>query len=146
MTEHERIRDLLALAAAGVLAPADDTAVRSHAASCHVCAAELLNLEAIAAELDALPPASAPPGLATRTAARAAEFLAARDQARWERFASLGLSVFGWLLGISFWAALKPVLPGLGLLPWLAATTILSWLTAGVAAVILGSRRAWRIS
>ncbi len=54
MSDHEHVRQLLALSAAGLLDPAEERQVREHARQCAACAASLDEFAALSAALSAL--------------------------------------------------------------------------------------------
>jgi anti-sigma factor RsiW len=134
---------MLPLAAAGALETADAAAVTRHAAACPACAAEVQQLGALTRALASLPGAVAPPALAARTALRAAAAMRAAEERRWELRAALAAALFSWVAGLVFWP-LWAVLAG-GWLPGFLVSTVAVWLTAGVAAALVGRRRvSWR--
>jgi hypothetical protein len=55
MSDHERVRQLLALSAAGLLDAGEERLVREHARQCARCAAKIDDYAALAAGLSALP-------------------------------------------------------------------------------------------
>lgn len=155
MNEHDAIVELLALAAAGVLTPEEERRVREHTARCAECAAELNSWQMLAGELGAAPAPQAPPRLVLQTQARVAAVLRAEADRRWDETVLLVLALLCWTVGLSVWAVWRLVTAGAdGLvafdlsqtLLYLTVSTLLAWLTGGVAAVIAGQRRraAWR--
>ena len=69
MSDHEPVRQLLALSAAGLLDAGEERLVREHARQCAACAAELEEFAALSAGLSALPVPQPPADLVRRTAA-----------------------------------------------------------------------------
>jgi predicted anti-sigma-YlaC factor YlaD len=69
MSDHEQVRQLLALSAAGLLDGAEERLVREHARQCTACAAELEEFAALSAGLSALPVPQPSADLVRRTAA-----------------------------------------------------------------------------
>jgi predicted anti-sigma-YlaC factor YlaD len=67
MSDHEHVRQLLALSAAGLLDPAEERLVRQHARQCAACAAGLDEFAALSAALSALPVPQPPADLVRRT-------------------------------------------------------------------------------
>ena len=132
MKEHDAVRALLALGAAGALDAGEERLVREHAALCEACAAELRSWQGLAGELSALPVPQAPPALVARTRAR----VEAAELRRWDESVLLFLILLAWAVGLSGWVAWVAVFGLAGTLTYLAASTMLVWLTAGVAAVI----------
>jgi anti-sigma factor RsiW len=131
MTDHDQIRPLLALSAAGLLDPSGERRLREHTASCDACRAELDAYAALAAGLRELPSAPPPAGLLARTQARLALEADRREGARLATLAA----VFGAILLISLSYVLRA-----GAWVWLAWTFIPSVL-GGAAALVLASRR-----
>jgi anti-sigma factor RsiW len=155
MNEHDAIVELLALAAAGVLSPEEERRVREHAARCAECAAELNRWQALAGEIGAVPVPQAPARLVAQTQARVAAVLRSEADRRWDETVLLVLALLCWTVGLSVWAIWRLVTAGAaGLvafelsqtLLYLTVSTLLAWLTGGVAAVIAGQRRraVWR--
>jgi anti-sigma factor RsiW len=150
MSEHEAIRELLALAAAGVLEPGDQRRVDEHIATCEACRRELESWQRYARELVRLPAPVAPERLAERTRARILEQRAAVAQRRWDDVVLAVLALFAWTVALVTWVMFRLFSGGMisvfqagfvTILIWSGATTVLAWLTAAVAAVMLGSRR-----
>jgi anti-sigma factor RsiW len=150
VNEHEAIRELLALGAAGALDPAEERRVREHAAACQACADELRSWQALAGELAALPVPQAPPAMVARTRARVEAVLRVEADRRWDEAVLAFLALFAWTVGLATWAVWRLVTGGaaglavIGLtesLNYLTVSTLLAWLTAGVAAIIAGQRR-----
>ena len=69
MSDHEQVRQLLALSAAGLLDAGEERLVREHARQCPACAAELEAFAALSAGLSALPVPHPPADLVRRTSA-----------------------------------------------------------------------------
>ena len=86
MNEHESIRAMLALAAAGVLDPAESTRVERHAYACDDCRRELETWGRYAYGLRKLPQPSVPPDLMERTRTRLLEERATAEARRWNGF------------------------------------------------------------
>jgi anti-sigma factor RsiW len=149
MTEHESIRAMLALAAAGVLGPEEGRRVEQHAQECELCRRDLETWSSYAQGLRKLPQPSAPEGLALRTQARVLrEHAEAAGRRRHELFLG-ALAIFGWAAGLVFWILARAVTGGslnlLGAnlisgLTWSLVSTVLVWMTAATAALMLGRR------
>jgi anti-sigma factor RsiW len=137
--EHESIRELLALGAAGALDPGEERRLRAHVAICEDCAAELRSWQGLAGELSALPVPQAPPALVIRTRARVEAALEAEAGRRWDEAVLFSLALLAWTVGLSTWAVWVAVFGFTGTLTYLTVSTMLVWLTAGVAAVIAHS-------
>src|ERR1700751_4731721 len=71
MSEHDKIRELLALAAAGALTSAEEKQVAEHVRSCIACSNELEAWQPIASELRRLPTPQPSSWLVQATLARA---------------------------------------------------------------------------
>jgi hypothetical protein len=149
MSPHESIRELLALAAAGVLDAAGERAVRQHVRDCAACAAELESLRSIGESLGHLPCTAPSPELLARTRAVAEAELAARIETRWADILMAITVLLGWTVTFSVWVAWRVVTGGAPALMntdwteaarWLGVSTLLAWMTAGAAALMLGRR------
>ncbi|MCP5115370.1 MAG: hypothetical protein GY953_31465 [bacterium] len=149
MSEHEEVRKLIPLAAAGLLDAGELRRVEAEAAVCAACASELESLNAIAGALRDAPPPKVPEGLVARavTAIRQAE--AARAERRWSDVILGFLLLLGWTFSLLLWWVVRVftgggvALMGVNLgspVVWLGATTLVAWLTAGVAAATLAFR------
>ena len=150
MKNHEDVRRLLPLAAAGALDAAEERLVREHAAACLECAEELESFRDLAAELGRMPAPAAPAGLASRAALAVRARREAALDSRWESFVTGFLLLFAWSFGLFGWVMIRVFTGG-----WFAlhdpgfvsfgtglfVITIFTWLTAGVAAVLLGHQR-----
>ncbi len=153
MNEHESIRVMLALAAAGVLDPAESTRVERHANACDDCRRELETWGRYAYGLRKLPQPSVPPDLMERTRTRLLEERAAAEARRWNGFMIGVLVVFGWATGLTLWILVRvftgAVLRVFGAnlvsgLTWSLVSTVLGWMTAATAALMLGKSRQMR--
>jgi predicted anti-sigma-YlaC factor YlaD len=142
--------DLLPLAAAGVLDPEEAARVDAHLRECGVCAAEAGAWRRLTEELGRMPSPRPSRALVGRTVQAVEERLAERSERAWNR-AALGFAVaFAWTMAVVAWVVLdllrgelalhldRPVGPTAA---WYAAYVIAGWLTAGVAAALLGRRR-----
>jgi anti-sigma factor RsiW len=147
MSDHPR--DLLALAAAGVLDPGEADRVERHLAGCPACAGEARDWQALAEGLGRLPRPRPPRTLAARTVEAVERRLAERADRAWAR-AALGFAVaFAWTMAVVSWLLLDLATGGLArwldrpvgpTAAWYAAYVALGWVTAGVAAALLGRR------
>jgi hypothetical protein len=153
MTEHESIRAMLALAAAGVLLPDEQRRVEQHALGCELCRRDLETWAVYTQGLRKLPQPSAPEGLMQRTQARIAQERAqAADRRRSELFLG-ALAVFGWATGWVFWTLARAITGGsvnvfganlMSGLTWSLVLTVLVWMTGATAALMLARRREMR--
>ncbi len=155
MNEHDTIVGLLALAAAGVLSPEEERRLRAHVAGCARCAAELRRWQELAGDVAAIPVPQAPQQLVARTQERVRTALRAEADRRWDDAVLVVLALLSWTVGLATWAVWRVVTAGAaGLvafdfaqtLLYLTVSTMLAWLTGGVAAVVAGQRRrtTWR--
>jgi predicted anti-sigma-YlaC factor YlaD len=135
MTDHELVRPLLALNAAGLLDPEEERRLRRHVEQCGECRGELEDLAQLAAGLRALPCLPPPAGLLARTQARIA---ADADRREGARLAAVAAAFTGVLL-LSLAIVLRAALGDSGVLVWFAWSSISSVL-GGAAAIVLASR------
>jgi anti-sigma factor RsiW len=153
VSEHASIRELLSLAAAGVLDPDEQRRVEQHATVCDACRRELELWQGYSRELVRLPAPVAPKYLADRTRARVLEKRAAAAERRWDDIVLAVLVLLCWTVSLVAWVVFRLFNGGMSsvvessfvtILEWLGASTLFAWLTAAVAAVMLGSRRVVR--
>ncbi len=150
MSEHDKIRELLALAAADALTTAEEKQVAEHARSCIAYSNELQAWRRIAAGLRRLPTPQPSPWLVQATLARAEAKLAEHVEHDWNHRVMIFAVAFAWLLTIASWPVFHFVSGRFGSLlgpqfgrTWVnfAAFTALGWLAGGVAAVMLAVRQ-----
>ncbi len=160
MSEHDKIRELLALAAAGALRSAEEKQVAEHVRSCIACSNELEAWRPIASELRRLPTPQPSSWLVQATLARAQAKLTEQAEHDWNRRVMIVLVAFAWLLTIASWPVFQFVSGRFGSLlepqfshtlssytqfshTWIsfAPFTGLGWLAGGVAAVMLAVRQ-----
>lgn len=147
---HEKIRELLALAAAGALGPEEDMLVARHRETCDECSAELERWGALTGGLRRLPTPQPRAAVVERARAQAEARLAEEIEHRWLRAVIIFLALYAWILTVVTWPIFRLIMgrlltwfkPGFNNY-WLlfAAFTILGWATGGVAAVLLGRHR-----
>ena len=155
MSEHDRIRELLALAAADALTRAEEKQVAEHVRSCIACSNELAAWRPIASELRRLPTPQPSSWLVQATLARAQAKLTEQAEHDWNRRVLIVIVAFAWLLTIASWPVFHFVSGRFGGLlgpqfsqtlfsqEWIrfAVFTALGWVAAGVAAVMLAIRQ-----
>jgi len=150
MIEHDKILELLPLAAAGALTSAEEKQVAEHMRSCIACANELEAWRPIATELRRLPTPQPSSWLVQATLARAEAKLAEQAEHDWNRRVMIFVVAFAWLLTIASWPVFHFVSGHFGSLlelqfsyTWMsfAAFTALGWIAGGVAAVMLAIRQ-----
>lgn len=149
MKEHSEIRELLTLAAAGVLDSAEQCRVEEHLMHCDACRAEFRGWSRLTGALQEQPTPQAPEGLVQQTR----RILELRAQALRERrqnhFVLGALVLLGWTLTLLNWPVLH-LLDG-PLIQWfnvsstqlntLWVTYILAaWIATALAAAVLGRR------
>ena len=150
MSEHDKIRELLALAAADALTSAEEKQVAEHIRSCTACSNELEAWGPIAGELRRMPTPQPSSWLVQATLARAEAKLAEQAERDWNRQVLIIVVALSWLLTIATWAVFRVVSERFGSLlgpqfshTWInfGAFTALEWLAGGVAAVMLALRQ-----
>ena len=150
MSEHDKIQELLALAAAGALTSAEEKQVADHVRSCIACANELEAWRPIASELRRLPTPQPSSWLVQATLARAEAKLAEQAEHDWNRRVLIVVVALSWLLTIASWLVFHVLSERLGRLlgpqfshTWISfgAFTALGWVAGGVAAVMLAVRQ-----
>ncbi len=147
MSAH--VTELLALAAAGALDASEAARVEEHLRECAGCAAEAAAWRRLAEGLGRMQALRPSRTLVARTAGAVEERLAERAERAWNR-AALGFAVgFAWTMAVVSWLLLELLTGELALrfdrpvgptAAWYAAYVIAGWLTAGVAATLLGRR------
>lgn len=150
MSEHDKIRELLALAAADALTRAEEKQVAEHVRTCIACSNELGAWQPIASELRRLPTPQPSSWLVQATLARAQAKLTEQAERDWDRRVMIFVVSFAWLLTIASWPIFYFVSERFGSLLGLqflrtwtsfAAFTALGWLAGGVAAGMLAIRQ-----
>ena len=146
MTDHDKIRDLLSLAAADALEPDEDRLVSEHLGSCVDCAAQLEAWRLLAGGLRRLPTPQPRGVVVERARAMAQIRLAGQIEHQWNRAVMFGLITFAWVLTLMSWPVVKFISGGfLSMLDprfnhtWLVfgVFTTLVWAGGGAAAVLL---------
>jgi len=151
MNEHDKIRELLALAAADALTSAEEKQVAEHVRSCIACSNEWEAWRPMASELRRLPTPQPSSWLLQATLARAEAKFTEQAEHDWNRRVVIFVVAFAWLLTIASWEVFHIVsgrferLLGPQFSPTsfrhtlisFAAFTALEWLAGGVAAVML---------
>ncbi len=146
MNDHEKIRELLTLLAAGVLEPQEEKQVMDHLRTCEPCRAELEDWKLLAGGLRRLPTPQPRAVVVERARAQAQIRLNEEFEHRWNRSVIVGLVVFAWVLTLLSWPLVRLLTGGLlGLLvpgfshAWIVfgAFTTSVWLAGGAAAVLL---------
>ena len=155
MNEHDKIRELLALAVANALTSAEEKQVAEHVRSCIACSNELEAWRPIASELRRLPTPQPSSWLVQATLARAEAKFTEQAEHDWNHRLMIIVVAFAWLLTIASWAVFHVVSGRFERLlgpqfshtlfsqTWIsfAAFTAFEWLAGGVAAVMLAIRQ-----
>ncbi len=148
MNEHDKIRKLLSLAAAGALDEPELIAVQRHAARCAECTAQLERWMSLGHALRGLPTPQPPAALLQRTLAVAAAALLREQERAPNRAALVFLLGFSSLLMPVAWLAVRIFAGSLGnwsdLWMELICLTVygaVTGMTAAVSAVVLSTRR-----
>jgi len=150
MTEHDKIRELLALAAAGALTSPEEERVARHLRSCEACSRHMETWQSIARDLRRLPTPQPTAALFERTRLLAEQKLAEEAEYRWQRGVMVFVVSFAWVLTIASWPVVRLVTGGLLSLldpqlnrTWItfAGFTAVVWLAGGTAAVLLSLRQ-----
>jgi anti-sigma factor RsiW len=136
MSDHESVRQLLALSAAGLLDAGEERLVREHAHQCAACAAELDEFAALSAGLSALPAPQPPAYLLARTTV----LLAAEADRRQGAVFAAGVSIFALVFVLVIGQTLRITAGYPAALVWLIWAVITSILGAA-SALVLASRR-----
>jgi anti-sigma factor RsiW len=150
MNDHEKIRALLALAAADVLEPGEEKQLMDHLRSCDSCGAELEKWKLLAGGLRRLPTPQPRALIVERARAQAQIRLTEEFEQRWNRASIIGVIIFAWALTLMSWPLVRFVSGGLlGMLDprfnhaWIAfgVFTTSVWLAGGAAAVLLSMQQ-----
>lgn len=150
MKEHDKLREQLSLAAAGVLTPDEEQRVLQHAATCAKCAAELEEWRLLTGSLRRLPTPQPRGEVVERAIARAAIRLNEEIEQRANRRVMIFLVAFAWVVTLASWPVFRLVSGDV--LVWIdprfnqtwmcyAAVTLFLWATGGIAAVLLAGRQ-----
>jgi anti-sigma factor RsiW len=144
--DHDKIRELLPLAAADGLDAQESEQVMLHARTCAECSAELEQWQLLSRGLRQLPTPQPSADLVQRACARAeARYVEEREHV-WNRRVMISLVAFAWALTLATWPLVRLVSGGLLSLldprlnqSWLgfAGFTSVVWLTGGAAAILL---------
>jgi anti-sigma factor RsiW len=149
MNEHDAVRSLLALAAAGALDNEEQARVSRHTAACSSCRQELEAWGGYAAGMRRLGQPHAPAWLAERTHARILRQRSDAAERRRRATTLVALSLFAWSVSLATWLGAR-VLAGNSVAPvpaeylqlsiWSLGSTVLVWMTVTAAAVMLAKR------
>jgi anti-sigma factor RsiW len=146
MNEHSTTRDLLALAAAGLLEPSEQRRIEKHLHSCEACRADFDEWTRLAGALRDLPTPQAPPRLVIQTQ-RILAYAASLQGHQLNRLGLTLLVVFSWI--ITFITFRFVSLLDIPLAQWLnvSSTTVWvayiggTWLATALAVGLIGKHR-----
>ena len=148
--DHDQIRSLLPLAAAGALSPDELKAVMEHAAVCESCRREWDVWGSYATGLRQLPQPALPKDLFARTYRRVLQERSDSLERRQNGWMIGALGLLSWVSSFVAWIAMRAWTGGtldvfgtnlVDIGPWFLISTLLTWITAGSAAVALGNQR-----
>jgi hypothetical protein len=149
MSDHESVRKMLPLAAAGALDGGEIRQVEQHVRECDSCAHEWEIWRLYAQGLGQQPQPVLPSDLVLRTQARILnERAMAMDRRRDAQVLSI-LAVFSFASSMASWSAVYALTGGafvvfgtnwVSPIPWFLISGVLVWMTAAVAALTLGRR------
>ena len=149
MNQHDDIRDLLTLAAAGALDAAEQRQVEEHLRQCAGCRAELQSWQLLTGALEALPTPQAPVGLVERTRRQLEAKVSVQAARRSKRALLVWLTVLGWastLLTLPLFRFFGSRLGGIldvssqGVNQVWIGYLVVSWMISAVVAGLLGQR------
>jgi predicted anti-sigma-YlaC factor YlaD len=137
MSDHESVRHLLALSAAGLLDAGEERLVREHARQCARCAAKLDDYAALSAGLSALPCPLPLPDLLRRTNSLVAAEADRRQGAAFAGAAAVFAFVFVLIVGL----VLRSLAGDSAAVAWLAWALVSSVLGTASALLLAARRR-----
>ncbi|HMF89449.1 MAG TPA: zf-HC2 domain-containing protein [Candidatus Angelobacter sp.] len=149
MNQHDDIRDLLTLAAAGALDAAEQRSVAEHLRQCAGCRAELESWQRLTGALEALPTPQAPLGLVERTRRQLEARVSVQAERSRKRALLVWLTVLGWASTLLTWPLFQLLggriagaldLSSQGLNQVWIGYLVASWTIGVVAAGLLGQR------
>jgi hypothetical protein len=153
--EHKAMRAQLALAAAGALGEHELSAVLQHAAGCESCRRELDVWGNYASGLRRLPQPTLPAHLLRRTQLRVLQEHETAVERKHYTLMVGALVLLSWATSFAAWFVARSLVGVtlevfginlVGAVPWVLLSSILTWVTAGSAAVVLGNHRQTRRS
>ena len=137
MSEHETVRDWLALSAAGLLEPGEERRVHEHAGACAECAAELEEYAGLSAGMRALPAPQPPDHLVARTAA----LLLLESDRRQGSYFAVCSAILVFVLMLAMGQTLRIMLGDQAAFVWMLGATASSLFGAAAALVLTAERR-----
>ena len=149
MSEHERIRELLPLAASGDISPGELRAVHEHLSRCESCAGMYQDYGVLGSALRSLPTPQPREAVVARVLELAESRLGRSSANPREAFILAPLVVAGWLMAVATWPFARAAtvwiftgwrVPHGGLGTALAFYSILGCILACVSALAVGRR------
>ena len=150
MNDHDKFRDLLPLAAAGVLDAKEESQLASHVRVCADCAANLSRLQQLGEDLRRIPTPQISEAIVERSITLARIRLTQESDRRTERRIVTLVVVFSWMFVAISWPLAQLLAHGWQSLlgfsfeqGWenFAVFTAICWLAGAAAAVLLATRR-----
>lgn len=150
MNGHDKFRDLLSLAAAGVLDAKEESQLASHVRVCADCAANLSRLQQLGEDLRRIPTPQISDAVVERSIALARIRLTQESDRRTERRIVTLVVVFSWMFVAISWPLAQLLAHGWQSLlgfsfeqGWenFAVFTAICWLAGAAAAILLAMRR-----
>ena len=150
MSDHDKFRELLPLAAAGVLDAKEEDQFTAHVTVCADCAANLNRLQQLGADLRHIPTPQISEAVLDRTIALAQLRLTQESDRRTERRIVTLVVVFSWMFVAISWPLAQLLAHGWQSLlgfgfeqGWenFAVFTAICWLGGTAAAILLAARR-----
>jgi len=149
MNQHEKIREQMPLATAGVLDANEERELSAHLAQCKDCSAEFEQWRELGAGLRRMPTPQAPSAMVERVRVSLMAQVMARAEQRSNRRMIAWLALFGWTTTLATWPILRLISHDAS--SWLNVSfvhtywvligyTVFSWAAAAVAAAVLGAR------
>lgn len=149
MSDHARWQELAALAAAGALDAAEEKELMTHAANCASCAGALESWRELGLALRRIPTPHAPAEIVARVELQLQAWALQQTERRHNFRVMAWLILFGWTSTVAAWPVIKLVMNGAA--SWLdlrfvhtwyglVGFTAISWISAGIAAAVLGLR------
>lgn len=150
MNDHDKIRELLPLAAAGVLNAAEEAELLAHLRLCPHCAGNLSRFDELGGDLRRIPTPQISEGVVERTIVAAQARLSQESDRRTERRMVALVVVCSWMFVAISWPLAQLLAHGWQSLlgfgfeqGWknFAVFTAVCWLAGAAAAVLLATRR-----
>lgn len=146
MNDHDRIRGLFPLAAAGALDESEERDLSAHLTSCADCAAELEGWNALTGALRRMPTPQAPANLVHRVQLQLLTHAIREQERQRSHRAFFWLILFGWTMTFATWPVLRFASNAASTLlhveflhTWYGPATfsVVSWIGAAAAAAFL---------